>query len=124
MGCSQFNFQLSTCTQVDIGFDDIKTLTVTDDNGAVDLTGFGLVMTIKDKLDGTEILVLDIVGDDETTGFYIPDPATGIVNMLITATDSTPIAAGWYVYETVLTDPSGKKFIFMQGSIQFYKRGF
>ena len=124
MGCSQFNFQLSTCTQVDIGYDDVKVFTVTDDNGAVDLTGFGLVMIIKDNLGGSDILVLDIVGDDATTGLYIPDPATGIVNMLITEAVSALIAAGWYVYQTVLTDPSGKDFIFMQGSIQFYTRGF
>ena len=124
MGCSQFNFQLSTCTQVDIGFDDVKTLTIKDESGPLDLTDYGLVMVIKDELGGSVILTLDIVGDDETTGFYIPSPESGMVIMLITDADSAPIPEGWYVYETTLTDPDGKKFIFMQGSIQFHTRGF
>lgn len=124
MGCSQFNFQLSTCTQVDIGFDYFRILTVTDLGGIVNLTDFIFEMVIKDELGGNEILTLNIVGDDDTTGFYIPSPETGVLNMQILEPESTPIAPGWYVYEMTIQDPSGHTDIFMQGSIQFYQRGF
>ncbi len=124
MGCSQFNFQLSTCTQIDIGFDYSRALIVTDEDGAVDLTGSTFEMVIKDELGGNVILILPIVLDASTTGFYIPAPTTGIINMQITKEDSTLIAEKWYVYETVFTDSLGEEKIFMQGSIQFYQRGF
>jgi len=124
MGCSQFNFQLSTCTQVDIGFDFSRVLTVTDEGGIVDLTGSTLEMIIKDTLGGATIMTLPVVLDADTTGFYIPSPTTGIVNMQITAVDSGLIAEDWYVYETILTDSAGKIGIFMQGSIQFSTRDF
>ena len=124
MGCSQFNFQESNCTQVDIGFDYFRTLTVTDDGGAVDLTDSIFIMVIKDALGGNVILTLNIVGDADTTGFYIADPETGLIDMQILEAENTPIPPGWYVYEMTVEDPFGHTGIFMQGSIQFSSRGF
>lgn len=123
--CSLFNFETITCTQADIGFDFTKILTFTDASGAViDITGETFVMTIKDVLSGSTLLTLSIVGDNLTTGFFIPSPTTGIINMQITDTDTGLIAAGFYPYETIRTDVDSKKTVFMQGNIQFFSRGF
>lgn len=125
MGCSEFNFQSNTCTQVDVGFDFTKVLTYTDINGdAVNITGFVFVMTIKDNLSGATLLTLPIVGDNLTTGFYIPAPSSGVLNMQITDTDTALIAVGVYPYEMTVTDTDSKVDIFMQGTIQFFDRGF
>ena len=123
--CSQFNFEDITCTQADIGFDFNKILTFKDASGAaIDITGQTLVMIIKDELEGATLLTLSIVGDKLTTGFFIPSPTTGIINMQITDTDTNSIAVGLYPYETIRTDTDSKKTIFMQGNIQFSERGF
>lgn len=123
--CSRFDFQTGTCTQVDIGFDFSKVLTYTDVNGdAINVTGFVFSMTIKDELSGATLLTLPIVGDNLTTGLYIPSPISGIINMQITDTDAGLIAAGVYPYEMTVTDNNSKVDIFMQGSINFINRGF
>lgn len=125
MGCSEFNFQTGTCTQVDKDFDFAKVLTYTDvNNDAVNITGFVFVMTIKAALGGATLLTLPIVGDNLTTGFYIPSPTTGVLNMQITDTDAGLIAEGVYPYEMTVVDTDSKVDIFMQGTIQFAERGF
>lgn len=125
MGCSEFDFQTSTCTQVDKGFDFSKVLTYKDSLGAViDLTNLTFLMTIKDGLGGSTLLVLSEVGDDVTTGLYIPSPISGIINIQITDDDTGSIAEGVYPYEITLTDSNGRVEIFMQGTIQFDDRGF
>lgn len=122
MGCSEFNFQSGTCSQVDIEFDYINVMTFTDEAGAIDLTGFVLAGTVKDVLGGTILLSLAIVGDDQTTGFYIPTLTDGVINFIIKKEDV--LTAGVYPYEFVLTNPSSDQSIFMQGTIQFANRGF
>ena len=125
MGCNQFDFQTGTCTNVEKDFDFSKVLTYTDnDNLAVNITGFVFVMTIKAALAGATLLTLPIVGDNLTTGFYIPSPASGVLNMQITDTDVALIAAGVYPYEMTVTDADSKEEVFMQGTIQFAERGF
>jgi len=123
--CNSFNFQSGTCTQVEKDFDFEKVLTYTDDNNdAVNITGLVFVMTIKDALAGTTLLTLPIVGDNLTTGFYIPSPTSGVLNMQITDTDVALIAEGVYPYEMTVVDGDSKVEIFMQGTIQFSERGF
>lgn len=123
--CSNFDFNNSTCTLVTKGFDYSKVLTYTDSNGdAINITGFVFLMTIKDALGGSDILSLPIVGDNLTTGFYIPSPVSGVLNMLITDTDTGLITAGVYPYEFTVTDTDSKIDIFIQGTIEFFDRGF
>ena len=122
MGCSEFDFQTGTCSNVIIGKDYINILTFTDEAGAINLTGFDLTGQIKDTLSGSVLLSLSIVANDQTTGFYIPDPTNGIINFIIKK--ETVIASGVYPYEFVLINPSTDENIFMQGTIQFYTRGF
>ena len=125
IGCSAFNFQTGTCTQVDIGFDFAKVLTYTDADGtAIPLTDLVFQMLIKDELGGTVLLTLDEVGTNLLTGLYIPSPLSGVINIQITDTDTSTVPKGVYPYEITVTDADGKKDIFMQGSIQFFDRGF
>ncbi len=125
MACNQFDFQTGTCTAVNKDFDFEKVLTYTDaNNDAVNITGFVFVMTIKAALGGATLLTLPIVGDNLTTGFFIPSPTTGVLNMQITDTDVALIAAGVYPYEMTVVDGDSKEEIFMQGTIQFTERGF
>lgn len=56
--CSNFDFNNSTCTHVDIAFDYSKVLQYSDDSGAIDLTGFVLVGDIKDAIGGSSLLSL------------------------------------------------------------------
>ncbi|HIP08243.1 MAG TPA: hypothetical protein EYG65_00750 [Rhodospirillales bacterium] len=125
MGCSEFNFQSSDCSNVDIGFDwfDIS-LNYSDENGDIDLTGFTLEMTIKDALGGATLLVLPTVGDALTTGLFIPTPTNGEVKAQITSVSSAAVAAGVHPYQTTITNPSGQTEIWMQGTIEFSNRGF
>ncbi len=125
MECSTFDYQTGTCTQVDKDFDFSKVLTYTDiNNDPINITGLVFVMTIKASLGGATLLTLPIVGDNITTGFYIPSPISGVLNMLITDTDTGLIAAGVYPYEMTATDTDSKVDIFMQGTIEFIDRGF
>ena len=125
INCNLFNFQTGTCTQVDKDFDFEKVLTYTDVNGdAINVTGFVFVMTIKAALGGATLLTLPIVGDNLTTGLYIPSPISGVINMQITDTDTALIDAGVYPYEMTVVDTDSKEEIFMQGTIEFVDRGF
>jgi len=122
--CSQFNFESVNCTKVNIGFDYSKVLTFKDNSGKViNLTGFVLDGNIKDTLGGSIILALPEVGDDQTTGLYIPDRTLGVINLQIKKAD-TAISAASYPYEIVITNPSTDDKVFMQGTIQFFDRGF
>ena len=125
MSCNEFSFQTGTCTNVEKDFDFSKVLTYTDNNNdAVNITGLLFVMTIMAARAGETILKLPIVGDNLTTGFFIPSPTTGVLNMQITDTDVALIAAGVYPYEMTVTDTDSKEEVFMQGTIQFAERGF
>ena len=125
MPCSTFDFKITNrCTQIDIGFDFSKILTFTDSDGiAIDLTGYTLAGDIKVNLGGASIISLPEVGDDQTTGLYIPDRTTGVIFFQIKAeeTAQTPFD---YPYEITITDPDTDITIFMQGIIQFNERGF
>ena len=90
MGCSEFNFQSNTCTQVNIGFDFSKTLTYTDSNkAAINITGFDFVMTVKDELGGSTILTLPIAVTHLLTGCYIHSTSTGVLFMHLSKPSTT-----------------------------------
>ena len=119
MGCSEFSFLKSTCTQVDSG--KFFSIQISPKAGnAIDLTGSVLVMTIKDD-DGNTILNLPIVGDDATTGLFIPIPSNGIFFIQIIESDSLPVADGTYKQEIIITS-DGRDEIFMVGLIEFKNR--
>ena len=123
--CSNFDFNNSTCTQVDIGFDYTISLTHNDALGnPIDLTSFTFQMIIKDGLAGSTLLTLNEVATDLLTGLYIPSPTTGVIRLQITDTDTALIAVGVYPYEFTQTDTDSEVKIFMQGTIQFFDRGF
>jgi hypothetical protein len=125
MGCSEFNFLSGICQDVKKDFDYTRVFQYKDPDGnAIDLTGSDLNMTIKDTLGGTTLLSLAIVGSSSATGFYIPTPTDGTINMFITQADVTSVPAGDYVHEIIITNSAGKDEIFMQGTIQFTDRGF
>ena len=125
MGCSEFNFQTRTCTQVNKDFDFVKVLTVKDSAGSiVNLTGLTFQLIIKSYLGGTILLTLDHVGDNLTTGLYIPDPTSGIINIQIIQATAATITAAVYPYEMTQDDTDGLLTIFMQGTIEFLDRGF
>ena len=122
--CELFNFSTGNCTHVDITKDFSKTLTITDSAGAaIDLTPDTFQMTIKDALDGNILFTLVEVVTNLLTGLYIPAPTSGVIDIQITDTD-TAITPGVYPYELQKTDTDGKIFVFMQGTMQFYDRGF
>ena len=125
MGCNELDFQSNTSTQVDKDFDFSASQAYTASAGdAIDVTNDTFVLIIKDALDGSALLTLNEVGDNLTTGLYIPSPTSGIINIQITDTDVGTIAAGSYPYEMNRTDSDSKLFIFMQGTVQFSDRGF
>lgn len=124
-GCSEFNFQTGTCTQVDIGFDFEKVLTYKDGNkDVIDLTNLEFSMVVKDSVGGSVLLNLVEVANNISTGLYIPNPTTGVINIQITDVDTSSISAGVWPYEFTVTDNDSKIEIFMQGTIQFHDRGF
>lgn len=125
MSCSEFNFQTGTCTAVDKDFNFSKVMTVRDlDNIIVDLTGIVFQLVVKDSLGGLVLFTLDHVGDNLTTGLYIPNPSSGVINIQITQSDVASQAAGVYPYEMTKTDTDGLLTIFSQGTLQFSDRGF
>jgi hypothetical protein len=125
MSCSEFNFQTGTCTEVEKDFNFAKVMTVRDlDNVIVDLTGLTFQLVVKDTLAGSVLFTLDHVGDNLTTGLYIPNPSSGVINIQIIKADVTGQAAGVYPYEMTKTDTDGLLTIFSQGTLQFSNRGF
>ena len=122
MSCNEFNFERSTCTHVDVGFDFSKVLNYTDSSGVIDITGRTFQLIIKDVIGGTAQLTLNHIGDALSTGLYIADPTTGAIEVVIIDTDT--LTAGTYPYEMTDTDSDGKISIFMQGTIEFHTRGF
>jgi len=125
MNCSKFDFFSETCTNINKGFDFIKSLTFKDSKEElIDLTNLTFTMIVKDSLGGSVLLTLTEVGDDTTTGIYIPNPSTGVLNLLITDTDSSSILAGKYPYEITYTQTNGLIFPFLIGEIEVSDRGF
>jgi hypothetical protein len=124
--CNNFNYSVSTvpCTNVDVGFDFSKVVIYENDGTAIDLTGSVFAMSIKDTIGGSVLLSLPIVGDNLTTGLYIPTPINGEIFVQITEADSIAVGEGVFPYEMTRTDTDGKDFIFMQGTIQFIDRGY
>tara|TARA_R110002167_G_scaffold266022_1_gene472735 strand:- start:483 stop:851 length:369 start_codon:yes stop_codon:yes gene_type:complete len=122
MSCNSFNF--SGCTAVIVGYDFTKKISYSSPSGsAIDLTGFLINMSIQAKNSAVDLLSLSIVGDDQTTGIYIPDPATGEFYIQIRKADSTTLGSGSYDYSIRLTDVSLNESLFMYGTTSFNEVG-
>ncbi len=116
MGCNSYNF--NGCNAVPVGFDFSSKITYTDSSDkAIDLTGVTLSMSIQAKNSAVDLLTLAIVGDDSTTGIYIPDPTTGEFYIQIRSADTVTLTAGDYVYFISYTDTNGNATRFLYGGI-------
>jgi hypothetical protein len=124
--CNNFDYTISTqpCTNVDVGFDFSSSLTYEDNGTAINLTGYIFVMTIKASLGGSILLTLPIVGNNTTTGLYIPAPTNGQIFVQILEADTITVGNGIFPYEMTITDSFGLESIFMQGTIEFIDRGY
>ena len=123
--CSGFDFKkdLGICSQVDIGYDYEKVLFYNFDLEPIPLDGLNFTGEIKDDLAGSVLINLAVVGTDQETGFYIPDPSSGEIHFIIKKEDDLP--EGFYPYSfTQINIATGDEEIFMQGEIQFFNRGF
>jgi len=111
--------------QIDVGYYWTQTLTYKDSDGnAIDLTGSTIKMTIRQEKDGADVLVLNHVVNDNTTGIYIPTPTSGQFQLIILAADTvTTFLSQYMFYEISITNPSGQETLFMWGRLQ-YVEGF
>jgi hypothetical protein len=51
-----------------------------DDGGVIDLTGCTVLMQFRDaEIDGTVVIELEQVGDDDTEGLYVSEPSEGVI---------------------------------------------
>ena len=120
MSCNSFNF--NGCFAVPVGFDYTSSMTETDDDeNAIDFTGFDFSMSIQAKNTAVDLLTLSVVGDDSSTGLYIPEPTTGEIFIQIRKADT--LASGDYVYSIRITDPSANEDLFAYGNISFIEVG-
>jgi hypothetical protein len=122
---NEFNFERITDTHVVIGCDFNTPLYYTLADGSPgNLTDDTLEMTIKDELGGAALAILGEVGDNTSDGLYIPTPTNGQVFIQIADTTSSFYSEGIYPYQITRVDVDSKKFIWMQGTIEFFNRGF
>lgn len=116
MGCNSFNF--NGCFAVPVGYDYVTSMTDTDpDSKAIDFTGFDFSMSIQAKNTAVDLLTLAVVGDDTTTGIYIPDPTNGEIFIQIRKADT--LDPGDYNYTIRITDLSANEALFAYGNISF-----
>lgn len=118
MSCSTFNY--NGCFAVPVGRVFETSLTdLGDDNQETNLTGFDFLMTIQDNKTGADLLILSVVGDDQTTGIYIPEPKSGEILIQIRPAESISLGAGDYKYNISIIDPSLNNRLFTYGNISF-----
>jgi len=118
MGCNTFNF--NGCFAVPIGTDYTMWFGEDgDDSQATDFTGYTFLMTIQDKITKADLLSMPVVGDDQTTGIYIPDPTNGEIFIQIRKADTVTVGKGDRIYNIKITDPSGNETLFSYGGISF-----
>ena len=120
----EFNFTSSNKgTQVNIDSYWVKAITVESCTANVktpiDLTNITITGTIL-KSDGTFLVSLAEVGDNETTGFYVSDAVNGQFQLVIEATTSGVLTAdNLGSYDIRFTDADSKTEVFLQGKIEF-----
>lgn len=78
--------------------------TVTKDGSAVDVTGWSVRLTVKNKPTDTDAAA--IISKLVTS---IPNPTQGIINIPINAADTEDKAIGTYVFDLLFLDAAGKK---------------
>ena len=122
MGCNSFNF--NGCFAVSVGYDYTNSMTEADADGiATDYTGFDFSMSIQAKNTAVDLLTLPVVGNDTTTGIYIPDPTSGEIFIQIRKADSIIVGKGDFNYSIRITDPSANEDVFSYGNISFIEVG-
>lgn len=120
MTCEEFNFSQSSCNNVFVGADFSREIVYRDANGdPINLAGQSFSMVIRDVNSISDLLTLSVVGDATTTGFYIPDPVSGVVYLQIREEQTTALGQGQRKYKITRTDASGDNHIFMYGIISF-----
>jgi hypothetical protein len=103
---------------VPVGYDFSSKITYTDSsNTAIDLTGVTLSMSIQAKNSAVDLLTLAIVGDDSTTGIYVPDPTSGEFYIQIREAETDTLGVGDFVYFIDYTDTNSNKTRFLYGGI-------
>jgi hypothetical protein len=125
MSCNNLELTEANCFSVDIGKYYILNFEYQNPDGSpVDFTGFTFAMNIKLPADPANFLTLGMVTDLDTTGIFMPNPASGIFQIIFTeATTATAAEPDTdYNYDIVITNPSGKEETFLYGLIKFVQR--
>lgn len=86
-----------------------------DDNGAIDVTGYSFEIKVADKIGGTVLWSLSTPTDIEIT-----DATNGKVTVHFKSTDTTSMS-GNYVYTLKATDTSSKVHTFSNGRLTVYE---
>jgi len=118
--CKRFNFSNSKmqCTGINIDYTWSKSIQIKDKDGVPqDLTGYTIHFLIKKSKDGDVLFDLSEQANPFSTGIYIADPTTGLIQLKITDEDTATIAEGHYPYEFYKMSGSGEKYIDMYGYI-------
>ena len=77
---------------------------------------------IKDS-GGTTVQSLASVGDVTTTGIYIADASTGVVQLQVRIAELAAMGAGSYTYEVRVSDTDPAKEIFATGNFTIANNG-
>lgn len=109
------------CSQVPVGQDYTMQLNYeTNDGTAIDLTSLTIVGSIKNAA-GAEVLALPAQTDAITTGLYKgSDQTLGVINLFISAANSTSTGAGNYTYTISVTDSLPQTNVKAAGNIEFW----
>ena len=103
-----------------IGDDFRATLTITQNNVAVDVTGYSFKMQIR-KCKSSSIIVHEL-NSPAASGIDISQAANGIITLTISSTDTINFAEQNAVYDLFWTDTSGEKKTISQGNFQIIER--
>ena len=84
------------------------------DDNPIDITGYDILMEIKDKPGGRILSATCSIGD----GLSVPDPTTGIIEVDITPAKTRKFNYPRASYQIQGTDQYGAKITFIQGWFQ------
>ena len=79
----------------------------------VDLTGCTADMMIRASYGGSDVIELSTANG----GITIPVPATGTLNLVLTPTLTAGLPVGIFIYDLLVTFPSGTVTRFIQGTV-------
>jgi len=116
MSCATYNYK--GCSSVTIGYDFSSKITYKPSGSLFDFTDYTVTMEIEDS-SGNSILSLAEVGDETTTGIYIPDPDSGEIFIQIRQAESGAISANSNLYYINLLSSGGDLTPMLSGQISF-----